>query len=44
MPVPALYLCGSGAHPGGGVTGLPGRNAGLGIIQDFKRSRRSVAR
>jgi phytoene dehydrogenase-like protein len=44
MPVPALYLCGSGAHPGGGVTGLPGRNAALGIIQDFKRFRRSVAR
>ena len=37
MPVPALYLCGSGAHPGGGVTGLPGRNAALEIIRDFKR-------
>ena len=37
MPVPSLYLCGSGAHPGGGVTGLPGRNAALGIIRDFKR-------
>ena len=23
MPVPGLYLCGSGAHPGGGVTGVP---------------------
>jgi phytoene dehydrogenase-like protein len=44
MPVPSLYLCGSGAHPGGGVTGLPGRNAAFGIIQDFKRSWRSVAR
>jgi phytoene dehydrogenase-like protein len=39
MPVPGLYLCGSGAHPGGGVTGLPGRNAALGIIRDFKRRR-----
>jgi phytoene dehydrogenase-like protein len=39
MPLPGLYLCGSGAHPGGGVTGLPGRNAALGIIQDFKRQR-----
>jgi phytoene dehydrogenase-like protein len=26
-PVAGLYLCGSGSHPGGGVTGLPGRNA-----------------
>jgi phytoene dehydrogenase-like protein len=39
MPVPNLYLCGSGAHPGGGVTGLPGRNAALEIIRDFKRPR-----
>jgi phytoene dehydrogenase-like protein len=37
MPVPSLYLCGSGAHPGGGITGLPGRNAAVGIIRDFKR-------
>jgi phytoene dehydrogenase-like protein len=27
MPVDGLYLCGAGAHPGGGVTGAPGRNA-----------------
>ena len=39
MPVANLYLCGSGAHPGGGVTGLPGRNAALGIIRDFGRQR-----
>jgi phytoene dehydrogenase-like protein len=37
MPVRSLYLCGSGAHPGGGVTGLPGRNAALEIIRDFRR-------
>jgi phytoene dehydrogenase-like protein len=37
MPLPSLYLCGSGAHPGGGVTGLPGRNAAREIIRDFKR-------
>lgn len=37
MPIPSLYLCGSGAHPGGGVTGLPGRNAAFEIIRDFKR-------
>ncbi|MCC6391879.1 MAG: NAD(P)/FAD-dependent oxidoreductase [Bryobacterales bacterium] len=27
MPVKGLYLCGSGAHPGGGVMGAPGHNA-----------------
>ncbi len=32
MPVKGLYLCGSGAHPGGGVSGLPGRNAALKIL------------
>ncbi|HWB45183.1 MAG TPA: NAD(P)/FAD-dependent oxidoreductase [Hyphomicrobiaceae bacterium] len=36
MPVPRLYLCGSGAHPGGGVTGVPGRNAALEIVLDLK--------
>lgn len=29
-----LYLCGAGAHPGGGVTGLPGRNAAREILKD----------
>lgn len=37
MPVRGLYLCGSGAHPGGGVTGLPGHNAAREIIRDFER-------
>jgi phytoene dehydrogenase-like protein len=36
MPLPGLYLCGSGAHPGGGVTGLPGRNAAVEILRDFR--------
>jgi phytoene dehydrogenase-like protein len=36
MPVAGLYLCGAGAHPGGGVTGLPGRNAALEIIRDLR--------
>ena len=29
-----LYLCGSGTHPGGGVTGLPGMNAAREILRD----------
>ena len=32
-----LYLCGSGAHPGGGVTGAPGANAAREILGDLKR-------
>lgn len=32
-----LYLCGSGTHPGGGVTGLPGRNAAREILRDLGR-------
>lgn len=36
MPLRGLYLCGAGAHPGGGVTGLPGRNAAREILRDFK--------
>jgi phytoene dehydrogenase-like protein len=34
-PVPKLYLCGSGAHPGGGVTGIPGRNAAREVLKDI---------
>jgi phytoene dehydrogenase-like protein len=33
-PLRGLYHCGSGAHPGGGVTGLPGHNAAQAIIRD----------
>jgi phytoene dehydrogenase-like protein len=38
-PIRGLYLCGSGAHPGGGVTGIPGRNAAREIVSDVKRNR-----
>jgi len=35
--LPGLYLCGSGAHPGGGVTGAPGANAAREILVDLKK-------
>jgi len=39
MPIHGLYLCGAGAHPGGGVTGAPGRNAAMQVLRDWKRGR-----
>jgi phytoene dehydrogenase-like protein len=39
MPLPGLYLCGSGAHPGGGVTGAPGHNAARAVLADRRRLR-----
>jgi phytoene dehydrogenase-like protein len=33
-PLKGLYLCGAGAHPGGGVTGAPGHNAARAILAD----------
>ncbi|WP_260484403.1 phytoene desaturase family protein [Sphingomicrobium flavum] len=36
MPLKNLYLCGSGAHPGGGVTGAPGHNAARAVLADRK--------
>jgi phytoene dehydrogenase-like protein len=38
-PLKGLYHCGSGAHPGGGVTGAPGHNAAGAIIADRHRRR-----
>ncbi len=38
-PVEGLYLCGAGAHPGGGVTGAPGYNAAHQALRDWKRGR-----
>ena len=35
LAVRGLYLCGSGAHPGGGVTGGPGQNAAREILKDL---------
>ena len=37
-PLRGLYLCGSGTHPGGGVMGIPGRNASRVIMRDARAS------
>jgi len=37
MPLPGLYLCGAGAHPGGGVTGAPGHNAARAVLADKRK-------
>jgi len=37
-PVDGLYLCGAGTHPGGGLTGLPGRNAAKRILAQGAKS------
>jgi phytoene dehydrogenase-like protein len=44
-PIDGLYLCGAGAHPGGGVTGAPGYNAAQRALKDWKggKSRRASA-
>ena len=34
-PIKGLYMCGSGTHPGGGVTGAPGHNAAREMIKDL---------
>lgn len=35
LPIAGMYLCGSGAHPGGGVCGAPGRNAARALMSDI---------
>jgi phytoene dehydrogenase-like protein len=36
-PIPNLFLCGAGSHPGGGVTGAPGRNAARVVIHEIDK-------
>jgi phytoene dehydrogenase-like protein len=36
-PIEGLYLCGGGTHPGGGVMGVPGRNASTVVLKDHRR-------
>ena len=38
-PIPGLYMCGASTHPGGGVSGAPGRNAAREMIRDFRARR-----
>ena len=38
-PIENLYLCGSGTHPGGGITGLPGYYAARRILKKFRRAK-----
>ncbi len=38
-PIDGLYLCGAGAHPGGGVTAAPGHNAAHQVLRDWKKGR-----
>jgi len=42
MPLPGMYLGGSGAHPGGGVTGAPGHLAATEILADLRSDRLRV--
>ena len=35
-PIKGIYMCGSGTHPGGGVTGAPGHNSAQAILRDRK--------
>ena len=39
-PLAGLYLCGSGTHPGGGISGINARNAAREILRDWKRRSR----
>lgn len=34
-PIPRLYHCGAGSHPGGGVSGIPGKNAARQVLRDL---------
>jgi phytoene dehydrogenase-like protein len=42
MPLQGLWLCGAGAHPGGGVSGACGRNAARMILADENRAARTA--
>jgi phytoene dehydrogenase-like protein len=35
MPIPGLYQTGGTTHPGGSITGVPGRNAARVLLEDL---------
>jgi phytoene dehydrogenase-like protein len=39
-PIENLYLCGAAAHPGGGITGLPGYYAAREILRRTRQGRK----
>lgn len=41
LPIGGLYMCGAASHPGGGVHGLPGRNAARKVLSDARLRRRA---
>jgi phytoene dehydrogenase-like protein len=42
MPIPGLYQTGATTHPGGSVTGAPGRNCAVVLLEDLGRDPREV--
>lgn len=42
-PLDGLYLCGSGCHPGGGVTGVPGHNSARAVIRDLNAAPKATS-
>jgi phytoene dehydrogenase-like protein len=42
-PIRDLWLCGSTTHPGGTITGAPGRNAAMAVLRSHRRGRRTTA-
>jgi phytoene dehydrogenase-like protein len=42
LPVDGLFLCGASTHPGGDVTGIPGRNAARAVLDAAKTGRNAA--
>ena len=44
MPIGGLYQTGATTHPGGSITGAPGRNAAIVMLEDLGRDPAAVMR